>query len=74
MLIASPEKALCDKVVLTPKINLRSIKQTREFLMDDLRMDSEILSTLDTEVMELWIKNAPKRSSLEMLIKTLIEL
>lgn len=73
-LIASPEKALCDKVVLTPKINLRSIKQTREFLMDDLRIDSKILSTLDTEVMKLWIENAPKKSSLEVLIKTLIEL
>lgn len=74
MLVASPEKALCDKVVLTPKIHLRSIKQTREFLMEDLRMDSEVLSTLDTKVMELWIKNAPKKSSLKMLIKTLIEL
>ncbi len=74
MLVASPEKALCDKVVLTPKIYLRSIKQTREFLMEDLRMDREILSTLDTKAMELWIKNAPKKSSLNMLIKTLIEL
>ena len=74
MLVASPEKALSDKVVLTPKINLRSIKQTQEFLMEDLRMDSEVLSTLDTEVMELWIENAPKKSSLKMLIKTLIEL
>ena len=74
MLVASPEKALCDKVVLTPKINLRSVKQTQEFLMEDLRMDSEVLSTLDLEVMELWIKNAPKRSSLKMLIKTLNEL
>jgi hypothetical protein len=74
MLVASPEKALCDKVVLTPKIYLRSIKQTREFLMEDLRMDSEVLKTLDTKVMELWIKNAPKKSSLKMLIKTLIEL
>lgn len=74
MLVASPEKALCDKVVLTPKINLRSIKQTQEFLMEDLRMDSEVLSTLDTEVMELWVKNAPKISSLKMLIKTLIAL
>ena len=74
MLIASPEKALCDKVVLTPKIHLRSIKQTREFLLEDLRMDSEVLSTLDTKVMELWIKNAPKKSSLKMLIKTLEEL
>jgi len=74
MLVASPEKALCDKVVLTPKIYLRSIKQTREFLMEDLRMDSEILKTLDTKIIELWVKNAPKKSSLKMLIKTLIEL
>ena len=74
MLVASPEKALCDKIVVTPKIYLRSIKQTREFLMEDLRMDSEVLSTLDTKIMELWIKNAPKKSSLKMLIKTLIEL
>ncbi len=74
MLVASPEKALCDKVVLTSKIYLRSIKQTREFLLEDLRMDSEILKTLDTKVMKSWIKKAPKKSSLKMLIKTLIEL
>ena len=74
MLVASPEKALCDKVVLTPKIYLRSIKQTEDFLMEDLRMDSETLSTLDTKVMELWIEHAPKKSSLEMLINTLIKL
>jgi len=74
MLVASPEKALCDKIVLTPKINLRSIKQTQDFLMDDLRMDSEVLSTLDTELMKLWLNKAPKKSSLEMLIKTLIKL
>ena len=74
MLVASPEKALCDKIVVTPKINLRSIKQTREFLMEDLRMESEVLTKLDTKLMELWIENAPKKSSLKMLIKTLIEL
>lgn len=74
ILIASREKALCDKIVLTPKINLRSIKQTQEFLIEDLRMDNEVLSSLDTKVMELWVKDAPKKSSLKMLIKTLIEL
>jgi hypothetical protein len=42
--------------------------------MEDLRIDSEILSTLNTEIMELWIENAPKKSSLKMLIKTLIKL
>ena len=74
MLVASPEKALCDKVVLTPNLNLRSIKQTQEFLLEDLRMDVEVLKTLDTQVMELWIENAPKKSSLKMLIKTLTAL
>ena len=74
MMVASPEKALCDKIVLTPKINLRSIKQTQEFIIEDLRIDTEVLSTLNTELMELWIEDAPKKSSLKMLIKTLIEL
>ena len=42
--------------------------------MEDLRIDSEILSTLNTKVMELWIENAPKKTSLKMLIKTLTQL
>lgn len=74
MLIASPEKALCDKVVLTPKINLRSINQTQKFLIEDLRIDRDMLDALDTDLMELWIENAPKKNSLNMLIKTLKEL
>ncbi len=74
ILIASPEKALCDKIVLTPNLNLRSMKQTEEVLLEDLRMDSEVLSELDTDVMGSWIENAPKKKSLEMLIKTLSKL
>ncbi len=74
ILIASPEKALCDKVVLTRKINLRSKKQTRVFLLEDLRIDTDVLKTLDPKVMELWIEDAPKKSSLKMLVKTLEEL
>jgi hypothetical protein len=74
MLIASREKALCDKIILTPKIHLRSMKQTQDFLIEDLRIDSEVLSSLDTSLIQLWIQNAPKKSSLKMLIKTLREL
>ena len=74
ILIASREKALCDKIVLTPKINLRSIKQTQDFLLEDLRIDTEVLRTLETKTMEYWIKDAPKKKSLKMLIKTLAEL
>lgn len=74
MLIASPEKAVCDKIVLTPKVHLRSIKQTQAFLMEDLRIDRDVLSTLNTKMIQLWLEYAPKKSSLKMLIKTLIML
>lgn len=74
ILVASPEKALCDKIILTPNIYLRSVKQTKEFLLEDLRIEHDALSTLNIKTMVLWIENAPKKSSLKMLIKTLTEL
>jgi len=74
IIIASREKALCDKIVLTPKINLRSVKQTKEFLMEDLRIDAEVLRTLETKTIKNWMDNSPKKNSLNMLIKTLAEI
>ena len=70
-LIASPEKAICDKITLTPNLQLRSIKQTRDFLIDDLRIDRELLDTLVVERINSWLEHAPKKSSLKMLSKTL---
>jgi hypothetical protein len=74
VLLASPEKAICDKIVLTPMINLRSIKQTRSFLLEDLRMDEQLLRTLNLEMISTWLDNAPKKNSLKMLIATIEEL
>lgn len=74
ILIASPEKAICDKIVLTSMINLRSTKQTREFLLEDLRMDEDMLKTLDLDLLDSWLDDAPKKNSLKMLINTLQEL
>jgi hypothetical protein len=74
VLIASPEKALCDKIILTPKINLRSIVQTRAFLIEDLRMDEAALQKLAIEKIDSWLVDAPKRSSLQLLVNTLKEL
>lgn len=70
-LIASPEKALCDKIILTSGISLRSVRQTSSFLIEDLRIDEETLRNLDTFIIGSWIENAPKKSSLTMLVKTL---
>jgi hypothetical protein len=70
-LIASPEKAVCDKIVLTAGVILRSISQTMDFLMEDLRIDEEQLQTLDVSTIDTWVEDAPKRSSLQMLVNTL---
>ena len=74
VLLASPEKAICDKIVLTPMVNLRSVKQTRAFLLEDLRMDEHLLRTLNLEMISTWLEDAPKKSSLKMLISTLKEI
>jgi len=71
VLIASKEKALCDKIILTPGILLRSVSQTQDFLLEDLRIDEDALKALKCEMIETWIDDAPKKNSLKMLLKTL---
>ena len=70
-MIASTEKALCDKIVLTSGVLLRSVSQTMDFLLEDLRIDEEQLQVLDIEVIQSWIEDAPKSTSLQMLVNTL---
>ena len=71
VLIASPEKALCDKIITTAGLNLRSPIQTRNYLLDDLRIDLESLRRFNRKEIESWIDDAPKKQSLSMLVKTL---
>jgi hypothetical protein len=71
VLIATPEKALCDKIITTSGLLLRSIKQTKDLLIDDLRIEKEMLRTLNIKKIESWAPKAPKKSSLLILIKTL---
>lgn len=71
VLMASPEKALCDKIITSSGIILRSTKQVQEYLVDDLRIDEERLSELDAGVISSWIEDAPKKESLSMLVKTI---
>lgn len=70
-MIASREKAICDKIILTSGVQLRSIPQTLDFLLEDLRMDEVQLITLDLSVIRSWTEDAPKKKSLSMLVKTL---
>jgi hypothetical protein len=70
-LIASKEKAICDKIITTSGVFLRARQQTLDFLIEDLRIDEENLVNLDTSKITSWIEDAPKKSSLQMLVKTL---
>ncbi|WP_339881208.1 hypothetical protein [uncultured Algoriphagus sp.] len=71
VMIASPEKAICDKIVMTSRLNLRSIKQVMEFLTEDMRIDGDLIAGLNLEMIETWTSDAPKQNSLLMLIKTI---
>lgn len=70
-LIASREKALCDKIVLTSGVLLRSVSQTLDFLLEDMRIDEDTLGDLNSQTIAEWIEDAPKKSSLKILVKTL---
>jgi len=74
VLMASPEKALCDKIITTSGILLRSSKQAMEFLTDDLRIDERVLRKINVAEINNWINDAPKKESLKMLTTTLEKL
>lgn len=71
VILATQEKALADKIVATPGVLLRSMSSTRDYLTEDLRMELSDLKYFDTDSMSSWLPSAPKRESLEILIKTL---
>lgn len=71
VLLASPEKAICDKIISTAGLILRSKMQTVTYLIEDLRIETERLKRLDSGAMQTWINESPKKSSIEILVKTI---
>jgi hypothetical protein len=73
-MMASPEKALWDKIVLTSGVLFRSKVDVMQFLEEDLRIDLTVVSNWNPEQMANWVPFSPKKSSLQLFIKTLKEL
>ena len=73
-LIASPEKALADKVISTSGLIIRSRRAALEWLLENARMDEAQLRELNTQMMLEWLKDAPKKSSLQILINAINDL
>jgi len=74
VIVASPEKALCDKIVTTSGLTLRSIPNAYDCLVDDMRMDESALKDLDTKAIQEWIPDAPKKNSIQMVVNMIAQL
>lgn len=70
-IMATPEKALMDKVITTSGILLRSEKSAKEFLIENMRMDPEQLKSLNISEMKIWAETSPKKESIKQIIKAI---
>lgn len=73
-MVASPEKALCDKIVATSGLIMRSKKSAMSYLLENMRMDEDRLKKLNTQEMSTWLPDAIKKESLSMVINALQDL
>lgn len=74
VIMASPEKAICDKIVSTRELRFRNTKNAYEFLIENMRMDESRLKAFNTDWITSWIDKSPKSQSLKMLLKFIQEL
>ncbi len=70
-LVASPEKALFDKIITTAGVEFRSKAGVLAYLENDLRVDVGMLTHMDITRMESWVPTSPKKNSLYMLLKSI---
>ncbi len=73
-MMASPDKDLLDKVVATAGLTLRSQSAASRYLLENVRLDEELLRKLDVSLMEEWLYAAPKKESIAMVINVLKKL
>jgi len=71
IMIASPEKALFDKIITTAGVEFRSRVSVLSYFENDLRLNIDNLARLDSKSMASWISTAPKKQSLSLLLETI---
>ena len=70
-LMASPEKALCDKLIFTRQLNVQSRRGMQALLFDDLRIDEELLARFDLGVIRECMAAGVKVEMLDALLHVL---
>jgi len=68
-LIATPEKALCDLIVTKSGIRIQSLKALNEYLVQDLRVDFDVIKKWDLTIIDDCIKYGYKKVELRLLRK-----
>lgn len=68
-LIASPEKALCDIIMIKSGIRFQSLKALKIYLLDDLRIDFDAIKTWDFTIINECVKFGYKKTELQLLSK-----
>lgn len=68
-LMASPEKALCDKLVFTRNLNIKSRDALEGLLFDDLRIEEDSLARFDMNVIDDCILAGIKSDMLRALLQ-----
>ena len=66
-LIASPEKAVCDMIAVTPKLRIQSAKAMREYLEEDMRIDFSNLEVIDFSIFDKVVEAGVKRKEMGLL-------
>lgn len=70
-LIASPEKALCDLIVLSSGLRLQSSKAVKIYLEENLRIDLFENRSWNTEIISQCMEVGKKKTTLSQLLKLL---
>ena len=69
--MATPEKALCDLIANSSKVNLRYLKDAEIYLEEDIRMEREDFMQMDARLFGEYIKVGKKADSIRTLLKLL---
>ena len=67
-MLATPEKALCDLILATPNLRLQSVKAMQIYLEEDLRIDFDVLKSIDNEIIRQCIETGRKKRELMQLL------
>ena len=70
-LIATPEKAICDMIVTTPGLQVRTMKSMLQYLENDLRIDREDWEKLNPTIIAECIASGCKKVELTQLFNLL---